>query len=375
MQVRFNRSAASGRRGRAALAGALLAFASLAMAAGVADLGAEFDKALQRIDGAIEEQRAEMNALYVKRLREIQTDLEAQGQVRGAVAVFDEISRSTKAKTLPPLPAVDPVELHDAQLQFIARSQQVQYSNEMEVVRLASRCMQALAQARAMLNDSAAKAIDEERNRILALPRLRAALKATAGTPPDVQAIYASATNSDLKYRSVKLTPGDSEALSMRLAYDLQLGLAEDDSKLRVRKSTSSYASTHSEDGVVVYKTRFTVAARGDTLPAGCRIMATYYSRSLTDRERKRETTESIDLPTLERGQSYTLDGQGLSLVRSYSTTASTRGYAGLSVQGQEWYGLVVDLLDPEGRLMLHRCSPQSLERELERDAEKSAVR
>lgn len=360
-------------------AAAALCFAGLVFvvrAATLAEVRAEFDKAIQRLDGSREEQEAVFIAQYIKGLREIQSTLESQGQIRGVVAVFDELSRCTKAKSLPKAPAAEPVELYDLQIRFMSQLEQQQYSNELEIVRLAGRYVQALAQGAALSSDQSTTAeVIAERERILTLPRLRTALKATAGTPPDIKAVYAAVTNVDLRFRSLKLTSSDTEALSMRMAYDLQVSLAEDDSKLRVSKSTSSLATSQSESGYMGYRTRFIVTARSDALPAGCRVIATYYSRSLTDRSRKLEDVETVDLPAIEKGQSYALNGKGITLTRSYSTTSSTRGYNTVSVHGQEWYGLVVELQSADGATLLHRSHPQTLERELERDAEKSSVR
>ena len=350
------------------------AVASASFAAGVPldELHGAFDRALQEFDKALDEQHAEYNAAYLKRLHEIQAELESQGRVRSAVAIFDEIARYEKLKSLPPAPVSDPVELRDAQLQAILRWQQVQYSNETEIVRLSGRYLQALSQSRDGTRD---EQIDAERLRVLTSPRVRSALKFTAGSAPDAQTVLAMTNNADLKFRSVKLYPREGEQLANRLNFDLQTAVAEDDSKIHIRKSVNSWAATRSEDGTLTYKTRFSVTARGDSLPPGCRIVATYFSRSLADRERKRENSEAIDLPALDKGATYTVEGRGLTVFRSYASTTSTRGYGGQSAQGQEWLGMIVELLDADSRPLLHRCAPQSIERDMERDAEKTTSR
>lgn len=348
------------------------ACASAVFAADPADARAEFQKALDRIDGSREELNAELQGAYLRRLREIQSELETQGLVRNAVAVFDEISRTTKTKTLPTVPAPDPVEMRDVQLAAIAKWQQISYSNEHEVVNLAGRYLQFLAQS-----GKGSPEVDSERERVLLLPRLRAALKATSGNAPDPAALYGTATNAngELKFRPLKLATGSGEELAARLNYDLQASMAEDDSKLRTRKTSSALSTTLGEDGLAIYRTRFSVGARSESLPAGCRLVVTYFSRSLVEKERRRENTELIPLPPLAKGESYTADGQGLSVGRSYATTQSTRGYASISSAGSEWYGMVIELQSPDGRTILQRFSPQSLERELLRDEAKNSVR
>lgn len=358
---------------------AMAAAAFCAGAASVSDVAeskAEFEKSLARIVGTQEEQSAELQAAYVRRLREIGLELEGQGLVRGAVVVFDEVSRTLKTKTLPTVPASEPVDMRDVQTVVIGKWQQLTYSNEQEVVHLAGRYLQHLAQNR---GDGAKNAneVDAERERVLLLPRLRAALKTTSGTPPDLAALIAAATNGtgNLKFKPLKLAPAESEELTARLNFDLQAMMAEDESRLRARKTSSALSTTFGEDGIAVYRTKFLVGARGETLPVGCRLVVTYYSRSLVERERQRESTETFELPPLAKGESTTVEGRGLAVSRSYSNTQSTRGYASVSVAGQEWYGAIIELLAPDGRSLLKRYSPQSLERELVRDAEKSAAR
>lgn len=357
--------------------------ASGAMAAKeIAPWREEYDKSVQRIDGGIEEQKAEIVAHYLQQLRRIQTDLQSQGQVRGAVAVFDELSRCNKARLIPTNVVPEPIELRDAQAQAIIQMQQTQYSNEMEIVRVSGRYLQALSQGRETMNArgdaEGVRTFDEERDRILALPRLRVALKATSGPPPDSLASAGGAKpagiTADLKYHSVKLSSSETEELTARMNFDVLAGLAEDDSKVNVRKSVLGASTTRSEDGATIYRTRFVVTARGEELPAGCRLVVAYYSRSLTEKERKRESTESLLLPSLERGQSYTVDGQGLTLYKASSSTTTTRGAQGMSMYGKEWYGMMVELLDQEGRVILKRFSPQSLERDIERDAAKASI-
>lgn len=347
----------------------------------LATLRTEFDSELARLDKAGLAQRTEIGALYIARLREVQLELQAQGQVRGLVAIGDEILRFSKSSTFPPAPtAAIPVELRTIQEQFLSHLSQAQMSNDMDVVRLTGRHVQALAAARTPFAEKDDKAVvfkfDDERDRVLALPRVRLALKTTeaANDPQAYLAQNGITTNVPASdYRVVKVFHPQSEDLETRLGYELTVALAQDDSRLSVRKSTGPGTLAHSEDGYTTHKPRLTLLCRNKSLPAGSRLIISYYTRSLVDRERKRASAEAFALPALERGQSHVIDCRGLATYRSVAAIVNLRGAPTESVLGSEFYGLVIEILDENNRPILQRFSPQSLERDLDREAEKNS--
>ena len=333
----------------------------------------EFEEGTRRIDGTLQSARAELGDAYVTQLRRLGRDLQAQGQLRSLVAIRDEADRFDKSRTPPAAASKEPPELRDAQVQFMARLAQVAYSNELEVVKLGARYLQAIAvrrtEAESNGDTAGVTAWDTETSRVLAQARIRQALKATETVPADPpvagEVKAASAATAEWDFRPLRLYRPNTEDLTARLNYELISELGEDLSRVRIRKSVGGVTMALSEEGVASYRVRIQIRANGADLPSGCKIVLTYFSRSLIEHERQRETMEEIDLPTITRGQSYTAEGKGVDLYRSTANTTSLRGASGVSVQGREWYGVAIELRDSEDRVILQRFSPQSLEREL----------
>ena len=69
------------------------------------------------------------------------------------------------------------------------------------------------------------------------------------------------------------------------------------------------------------------------------------------------ERVEHIKTPQLVRGQSLTVDGQGITLYKY--DYRSSYGYRERS--GREYYGLIISLFDPDGKLLMQQCTPSSL--------------
>lgn len=333
----------------------------------------EFDAGTRRIDASLQTARAEMGDTYVTQLRRIGRELQAQGQIRSLVAIRDEADRFDKTRTPPATAMKEPPELRDTQLQFMARLQAISYSNELEVVRLGSRYLQAIAIRRADAETAgdadALHAWDTETTRVLGLPRLRQALKATETVPSDPlvagEVRTAATAAQQWDYRSLRLYRPNTEDLTARINFELVSELGEDLSRLRIRKAVGGVTMSTSEEGVASYRVRTEIRANGTDLPSGHKIVLTYYSRSLVEHERQRETVEEIVLPAIARGQTYTAEGKGVDLYRSTANTTNMRGASGVSVQGREWYGVVIELRDSEDRVILQRFTPQSLEKEM----------
>ena len=342
--------------------------------ANLTELRDEFEHELQRLDTAGLAQRNEISDLYLSRLQELELELQSQGQVRGLMGIHDEIARFAKTRIPPSTATAQPIELRELQDHFLVRWQQTQTSNQMEVVRLAGRYVQTLANLRMPLaekNDkSRLKALDVERDRVLALPRLRQALKSTE-TTTDPQAYLAqnesAAGKQDVDLRALRLFHAPAEDLETRLGYEVNASLATDESKLRTRKGTSAGQFSHAEEGYTTYKPYATLICRNKELPSGCRMTISYYSRSLTDREKKRESIETFALPALTKGQTYSIDGKGITLYRNTAVVTYFRGTPSQSIQGSELFGLIIEVRDENGKTVLQRYTPQSLEREMEK--------
>jgi hypothetical protein len=145
----------------------------------------------------------------------------------------------------------------------------------------------------------------------------------------------------------------------------MTLSLLEDTSRVKVRESVAGASNARSEEGPVAYTPRVTIAARNAEIPPDAEMTIEYYTRSLTDSGCVRESSETLPLPRVARGESATLEGRGLSLWRSNAVSHSGRGPGSQSYSGRELYGMVITLRDAEGAVLLLRFTPQQLAREV----------
>jgi len=99
-------------------------------------------------------------------------------------------------------------------------------------------------------------------------------------------------------------------------------------------------------------------------VPAGSRIVAEYFARSLTDNVREYVKSEEMILPGIYAGESYTADLKGFTVTQSISVSGSTSGLT-RSYTGTEFYGVIVSLLSPQGAVVMQRFFPQYLSRYL----------
>ncbi len=335
----------------------------------------DFEVGLQMAEKQEQERLAAVGDTYLRKLRELAQQQQAKGRFRGLVTLRDEIARFAKARTFPDHPVEEPVELREAQAVFQLKWQQTQYSNEFAIVKLAERYVQALAVPReALANGTTMErvyALDAECDRVVGLPRLRQALAATKIRPPAALPKSPTGTVADAGLSEARLRhPLDifrpsNEPLSATIGCEVRAVVFEDLSQLKSRKTAGAGSSYRSLEGQVGYVPRITLTCHRGELLSGSRLVIEYFSRSLPDHILHHEVVERILLPWLERGKSYTVEAKGVQLTRSEQVNVIQTAGVSVSHAGAEFYGVILHLLDPDGRVLWHRFSPQALEREL----------
>jgi hypothetical protein len=360
----------------------IIGYAALVVASRAAYLSAEALKARETFEVGLQvvarEGKQSLDAIgdeYLQQLRKIEAEMQASGQFRVLVNIHQELVRFDKARVFTGRPVAEPVELREAQAAAQFKLLQTNYSNEFKLVKLAERYVQELAAAREAEvrrgNTASVRILDEERNRVLGLAALLRALESTKVPPPASVEAFANMTSeviveSDRPRRQLYVFRPSNEPLQAMIGYTLKVLLIEDVSKLKVPNRLQSAGTiAHAISGTVGYLPRITLACQHGEIPSGSRLIIEYYSQSLTERSRRRESVEQIVLPRLDRGESYTVDAKGVQIYRSESVY-STRGYAvSKSSAGAEFYGLILHVVDPDRRVLVQRFSPQSLEREV----------
>jgi len=332
---------------------------------------------------AEKEGQGRLNALgdeYLQALRNLKNEMQTNAQFRGLVEVHDEIARFAKARVLPPHPIEEPVELHDAQALYQLKTIQTQFSNEFALVRLADRYVQQLAAVREIVekmggSSAMLRAVDEECERVVNLERLRRALEGTKVRPPSSLEVgtngLASAAETEQVRRPMDLCRPANESLQTTIGYAIRATVFEDFSRIKTRK-TEGVTKGRTTDGQTAYVPRIVLTCQRGEVPSGSRLVIEYYSRALTEHAHHREAVESVLLPRLDRGENFTVEAKGIQLYR-FEQVMANRGVGGVTrnFYGSEFYGLILHLVDPDGRVLLQRFAPQALEHELGKPPEK----
>lgn len=335
---------------------------------------AEFDADLRTSDGDAQRLMQGLDLLYADKLRQLQYSLQLAGRLRELMAVHDE-ARRYQIKRAPPAATatIEPTELRVLAEEHLRALRTAQYSNDLAVMRTASIYVQNLAILRRTLAEQVDPEVlltlDAERDRMLTNARIRQAVAGCAVTPGSltnltVATIDAGAA-SDTSDRMLRLYGLGNDQAAVLMGYTLDVGMTEDQSRLRERRTESMKIQSRSRDGSVGYQFRVTVAGRNSEVPPGSRIIIEYFSRSMTDNSRKFHSSEQAVLGGVGRGESSTVEFRGVSLYRSESLTSGVRGGGTRSFSGDEFHGLIVSLLDPEGRIILQRFHPQSMSKEV----------
>lgn len=362
------------------------ALATFALAAGLpreaVTLKEMFETRLGQLDKENERRLMEIGLAYEDKLRQLEYEMQVAGRLRELVNIYDERARFAKTHVPPPaVPVVEPVELKTAQDALQKLYQIAQYTNEVSVMRLAGQYLQAVAGARkntAESGDEAGlKALDEERDRLLALPRVRRALKGTLVDPSTNAMVLAGAaaggtgtaiSSDENEYRTereLRMYRLSTENVAAVMGYSIGVTMVEDRSKTRQTKSEGKRTYSESYSGPIGFQPRVTIACRNSEVPPGSRMVIEYFSRSTTDGARKYLSAESMTLPAVGKGEQQEFEFKGVWIARSEGISSMYRYGTTKSYSGDEFHGIIVSLLDGDGRILVQRFHPQSLDREV----------
>lgn len=312
-----------------------------------------------------------LGAAYSALLKDLRASLQIAGRVRDMALVHDELTRFSKEQTLPAADAIkEPPELRKVVEQLATQARDETHANEIEVVDAASRHLQTLGtlSVQMALGDKAGalSAVEAERDRVITHPRLRAALALSAAVPNRAvlgpAAAEAPPVDAALEIRKLRMYSPAGEDAGRVMSYSIDAAMWEDRTRMYQSKTAGSPKLGQSEtmSGPVSYKFRLTVSCRNREVPPDCRLVIEYFRRSVTDGDKSYLSSEELKLPPIARNESRTFEIKGVEMTQS-ETKATTLYGSNRSLSGHELHGMIVSLLDPSGKVLLQRFTPQSL--------------
>ena len=346
--------------------------ATAALPPNVESYRAAYEAAVRAADDTLQQVQRGLELTYVDRLRQLMYSLQYAGRLKDLLAVYDELARFQSKRQPPtPTPAMEPPELRVLAEEYVKAIRTAEYSNAVTVARAAAAYLQNMAALRRTLAEQADPEVllllDAERDRLLTNARIRAAVAAAAAgivIPTNFVVAADGPTTTPENERILRLFRLGTEDAAALMAYNIEVGMIEDTSRLRETKSEYSRSRSESRAGTVAYRFRVTISARNAEVPAGSRVIVEYFARSLTDGSRRYHSSEQSLVPWIGRGESHTVEFNGIALYRSETITQS-RGSSGRTYSGEEFHGIIISLLDPEGRILMQRFYPQSLAKEV----------
>jgi hypothetical protein len=367
--------------------GWLAGLMALAQAASLPELKKQFETDVREAQQWQREQLKAAGGHYLKALEFAEQKLQEKGHEDALTWVRAEKTRFEQAGDLPES-ALGRGPLRRAQEAWQEQAQKVKLEAAQRMADVAGKYMQDLNRLQQQLtgNLSALMDIKDETDRIAGNSVIREAL-ALAKTapakpapepeppaPPKPAPVAASkltgpVTVGDYKIYPQGKEPPAKELKTLRLefpnvaargassGYSLGAGVFPGKEKLETDRQNAGSFAFKQERGFSRTQARMTLACHGRDLPEGSKLVVQYVSHpanSLSDL--REERAEHIALPALPRGQTVVVDGTGILLGKF-----EHRGTYARFKAGDEFYGLIASLFDPEGKLLIQQCSPPAL--------------
>ena len=364
--------------------------------AGLDELRKQFESTIRDVQRQARESAKVLQQRYQASLTALEEALQSAGsQLPAMLAVRAEKARFEQSGDIPPgalstdLPALR--KLQDA---WRAQTAGGPREQAQKIVAASERYLQNLGLLQKELaarNDT--RGVDEvkaEKDRLLGNNRVREALAllqsstpaptpATAGgshepvKPPEPAPVVPVATVVELggykfyppgkepprkDLRPLRLEFPTADQRTAQFFYELRVTITSDKSDVSVSHSSSSYSVSKTKSGSIVNIPRITLASKNRELPDGCKMVLEYFSQPTSRaNDLRREKVEHIPLPPLTRSRAYTVDGKGITLYKSESTSS----YSGHYSSGREFYGLIISIYDAENKLLFQQCAPSTV--------------
>ncbi len=157
--------------------------------------------------------------------------------------------------------------------------------------------------------------------------------------------------------KALRLEFPNVAARSAASAYSLGAGVFPGKEKLDTDRQNAGGFAFKQERGFTRTVARVTLACHGRELAEGSKLAIQYICHPANViSDLREERAEHIALPALPRGQTVVVEGTGV-LLGKFEHRGTYARFKG----GDEFYGLIVSLFDPEGKLLIQQCSSSAL--------------
>lgn len=128
--------------------------------------------------------------------------------------------------------------------------------------------------------------------------------------------------------------------------------------------SDSGGWASKSESGFTKYIPRIKITAKNNSVPESSLLVIEYFSSQVLNKSKScKECVEHISLPHIVKGESVTVDANGVEFYKYERQSSGSYGYSSKHGTGLELYGVIVSLfIDSE--LMIQMCSSSTLNKE-----------
>lgn len=377
------------------LAGCWVGLAALAQTVPLTELKKSFESGLRAAQLQQREQFKAAGEKYAAMLKTAEQRLQEQNNAPVLDWVRAERTRFEQAGDIPES-AFGRGPLRRAQEEWLEQTAQIKLQQAQRIAELTGNYVQELGKLQTQLagNLAALAEVKDESDRVLgnsvihdALELAKTAKPAAEATPAAAKsaeetakpaplavaappkALTGAVTVGDYKFFPPGKEPAAKELKSLRLefpnvaarsaasAYSIMAGVFADKDKLDTNRQSGTGFAFKQEIGSIHTAARLTVACHGREMAEGSKLVVQYFSHpanSLT--ESHEERVEQIALPALPRGQTVVVDGTGIDLGKF-----EHRGVRKTIKGGDEFYGLIVSLFDPDGKLLIQACSSTAL--------------
>lgn len=122
--------------------------------------------------------------------------------------------------------------------------------------------------------------------------------------------------------------------------------------------------SSKSESGLTKYIPRIKITAKNNSISKSSLLVIEYFSSQVLNKSNTRkECVEHIPLPDISKGESVTVDANGVEFYKYERKSSGSYGYSSKHGTGLELYGVIVSLFI-DGKLIIQMCSSSALNKE-----------